>query len=63
LDLNYFEKDINNYLRGLEQVVINTAQQFGIEAERVDGLTGVWVGDQKISAIGILFNLDSYQTI
>jgi len=52
IDLNYFEKDINNYLRRLEQVVINTAAHFGIEAERVSGLTGVWVGDQKISAIG-----------
>jgi lipoyl(octanoyl) transferase len=52
LDLSFFEKDINAYLRGLEQVVINTAAEFEILADRVDGLTGVWVGDKKISAIG-----------
>ena len=52
IDLSFFEKDINSYLRGLEQVVINTAAEFEVFADRVDGLTGVWVGDKKISAIG-----------
>lgn len=52
IDLSFFEKDINAYLRGLEQVVINTAAEFEVLADRVDGLTGVWVGDKKISAIG-----------
>ena len=54
IDLTFFEKDINAYLRGLEQVVINTAAEFGVQAHRVEGLTGVWVGDEKISAIGKL---------
>ena len=53
IDLNYFQKDINLYLRRLEETVINTARDFSITAGRVEGLTGVWVGDSKISAIGI----------
>ena len=53
IDLNYFEKDINAYLRGLEQTVINAAAKVSVVADRFDGLTGVWVGDKKISAIGI----------
>lgn len=54
LDLSYFEKDIDKYLRGIEQVVINSLEAVGIPgAGRIDGLTGVWVGDQKVAAIGI----------
>jgi lipoyl(octanoyl) transferase len=41
------------YLRSLEQVIINTLQDFEIKSTRVDGLTGVWVDDSKIAAIGI----------
>lgn len=54
LDLGYFEKDINIYLRGLEQIVVDTCQDLGISAGRVQGQTGVWVGSNfKIAAIGI----------
>ena len=53
IDLNYFHKDINLYLRRLEETVINTAKDMDITAGRQEGLTGVWVGDSKISAIGI----------
>ena len=53
MDLNYFERDINLYLRGLEDIVIHTVKDFGVNACRQEGLTGVWVGDKKISAIGI----------
>ena len=54
LDLNYFEKDIDKYLRGLETVVIKSLEHVGIpSAGRIEGLTGVWVGDQKLAAIGI----------
>lgn len=52
-DLNYFEKDIHSYLRGVEEVVIHTLADHGIAGERVDGLTGVWVGNSKLAAIGI----------
>lgn len=54
LDLNYFQKDINLYLRSLESVVIKTCADYGIKAGRIDGQTGVWIDDDvKISAIGI----------
>lgn len=56
LDLHYFEKDINLYLRRLEQVVIDTCAEYGVAAGRVDGLTGVWTGEgarSKVAAIGI----------
>ena len=60
LDLNYFEKDINLYLRNLEQVTINSLHSIGIEgATRVDGHTGVWVSgknwvaNKKVAALGI----------
>ncbi len=45
--------DIRRYVRDLEEVLIRTAADFGIAAERVEGLTGVWVGDEKLGAIGV----------
>jgi len=53
LDLSYFDRDINIYLRKLEQVVINCLAKFDVTAERVEGLTGVWVGNYKVAAMGI----------
>jgi lipoyl(octanoyl) transferase len=53
LNLLKFEKDIYWYLRQLEQVVINTLANFKIQAKRIDGLTGIWVNDRKICAIGV----------
>ena len=41
------------YIRALEQVIIKTLADFGIEAGLAEGLTGVWVGDAKIAAIGV----------
>lgn len=45
--------DIHKYLRYLEEVIIRTCADYDIEAGRVEGLTGVWVGNQKICAMGI----------
>eukprot|EP01041_Mallomonas_annulata_P002659 gene2659-5219_t len=53
LDLNYFEKDIHLYLRGLEEVLIDTLKHFDITGTRIPGLTGVWVGNTKIAAMGV----------
>lgn len=53
MDLNYFEKDIHLYLRKLEEIIISTLQCVAISANPVSGLTGVWVGNDKIAAIGI----------
>jgi lipoyl(octanoyl) transferase len=53
LDLDRYFTDIHKYLRLLEEMVIRTCADFGIPAGRIEGLTGVWVGDQKICAMGI----------
>ena len=54
LDLDQFYTDIHRYLRELEEVVIQTIAQFGIpNGNRKEGLTGVWVGEEKICAIGV----------
>ncbi len=45
--------DVHRYVRDLEEVLIRTASDFGIAAERVPGLTGVWVGREKLAAIGV----------
>ena len=41
------------YLRTLEQIIIQTLQDFSINAELAPGLTGVWLADRKIAAIGV----------
>jgi len=46
-------QDVHRYVRDLEEVMIRTCRDFGIEAERVAGLTGCWVGRDKIGAIGV----------
>jgi lipoyl(octanoyl) transferase len=52
-DLSNYNKSISWYMRTLEQIVIDTVSDFDIEAERIEGLTGVWVGDEKIAALGV----------
>ena len=41
------------YVRTLEQIVITTLADFGVPAHPVEGSTGVWVGSEKIAAIGV----------
>ena len=53
LDLKGLRRDIGWYLRSLEQCIIETLLDFGIQSKRVAGATGVWVGDEKIAAIGV----------
>jgi lipoyl(octanoyl) transferase len=53
LDLRDWKRDVGAYVRGLEQSLIDTLAEFGIEAGRIPKLTGVWVGDRKIAAIGV----------
>ena len=45
--------DVIRYLRNLEEVLIRTARDLGIDARRDPDHTGVWVGDNKIGAIGV----------
>ncbi len=53
IDLENYFTDIHKYLRELEHAVIDTLADFGITAGRIEGLTGVWVGDRKICAMGV----------
>lgn len=52
MDLNQ-HRDLHAYLRDLEEVLIRTVAHFGVEATRVDGKTGIWIGNRKIAAIGV----------
>ena len=53
LDLKPDRCDLHRYVRDLEEVLIRALASFGIGAGRKEGLTGVWVGDEKIAAIGV----------
>ena len=53
LDLNPDRCDVHKYVRDLEEVMIRAAADFGIAARRVHGLTGAWVGADKLGAIGV----------
>lgn len=53
LNLFDFKQDINWYLRCLEEVIIRTLADFGLSTERIKDLTGVWIGNKKICAIGV----------
>ena len=53
LDLDNFFTDIHRYLRYLEEAVIATIAEYGLEGYRIEGRTGVWVNDKKICAMGV----------
>ena len=64
LDLDNFFTDIHKYLRFLEEAIILTLKDYGIESGRIEGLTGVWLGEgrdlksqptkaRKICALGV----------
>ncbi|SDR87842.1 lipoyl(octanoyl) transferase [Paenibacillaceae bacterium GAS479] len=48
--------NLHGFLRDLEQVIIDWLADYGIVGDRKSEYTGVWVGDEKIAAIGIKFN-------
>ena len=46
-------KDLHEYLRFLEQVMINSVGALGLAATRREGKTGIWIGTRKVAAIGV----------
>jgi lipoyl(octanoyl) transferase len=56
-DLKPDRCDVRRYVRDLEELLIRAVRPFGIDARRVDGLTGVWSGqpgrEEKLAAIGV----------
>jgi lipoyl(octanoyl) transferase len=53
INLEHWHKDTHKYLRALEEVIIKTCAEFGVQGERNSKYTGVWIGNRKIAAIGI----------
>lgn len=53
VDLRPLGKDLHTYIRSIEQALIDSCKHFDIDAQRREGLTGVWVDDRKIASIGV----------
>jgi len=53
VDLRPDRQDVHRYVRDLEEVMIRTCADYGLEAGRIKGLTGAWIGADKIGAIGV----------
>jgi lipoyl(octanoyl) transferase len=52
-DLRDWQRDVGAYVRAVEETIIATLAEYGIAAGRIPKLTGVWVGERKIAAIGV----------
>ncbi|MEO6212565.1 MAG: lipoyl(octanoyl) transferase LipB [Vicinamibacterales bacterium] len=53
IDLKPDRCDVHRYVRDLESVMIGMAASFDVQAARIPGLTGAWVGNEKLAAIGV----------
>ena len=53
IDLQSWKPDVHEYLRALEALLIDAVREFGIQATREDGLTGVWHPKGRLAAIGV----------
>ena len=53
LELPADRRDVHRYVRDLEEVLIQAVSDVGVAAARIPGLTGIWVGDEKLAAIGV----------
>lgn len=53
INLSLYKEDVHLYVRQIEEVLIRTMADFGIEAFRLEGLTGVHTGEGKVAAIGV----------
>ncbi len=53
VDLNPDRRDVHRYVRDLEEVMIRVCAGYGVAADRIKGLSGAWIEDEKIGAIGV----------
>lgn len=53
-NLSSYKEDLHWFLRGIEQIIIDLAADYGVKSDRIEGLTGIWVdGQRKICAMGM----------
>jgi lipoate-protein ligase B len=52
-DLERRGRDLHRFCRDLEEIMIRALGAFGLDGARVPGLTGVWLGDEKVGALGV----------
>jgi len=52
-DLEARGRDLHAFCRDLEEIMIGTLADFGLRGRRIPGLTGVWLGDEKVGALGV----------
>lgn len=53
LDLRPDRCDVHRYVRDVEEVMIRACADYGVAAQRLNGLTGTWIGSEKVGAIGV----------
>ena len=53
INLNHYKKSVSWFMRSLERVIIDTLKHYNIKSSIKDGMPGVWVGDDKICAMGV----------
>ena len=53
VDLKPNRKDVRKYVWSLEETMIRTCGDFGLQASRIQGLNGTWIGDRKVGAVGV----------
>lgn len=53
VDLRGYQQDIHWYMRALEEAIIIALKSVGVNGEREDDVTGVWVNNKKVAALGV----------
>lgn len=53
IDLKPDRKDVRKYVWSLEEAMIRTCADFDLDAERIPGLNGAWIGERKVGAVGV----------
>jgi lipoyl(octanoyl) transferase len=53
IDLSPGRRDVRKYVWSLEETMIRTCADFGLDAARIEGLNGAWIGDRKVGAVGV----------
>jgi lipoyl(octanoyl) transferase len=53
VDLKPDRQDVRRYVRDLEETMIRVCADYGLDAKRVDGLNGAWIGERKVGAVGV----------